>query len=177
MSGQCASRRPHHPSWLARPMTTFKGGGGALAVLFVLLANGCSSQHNANQELRRKLEDLEIRRVVIFAIPRDVERPVGATAESIEQRYDIRLELRAGAIVPEVKGLDRALVSTDCKPLAQAGDVRTAIVFYDINNVKVTGFYYGSDPTSPGQIDQRPCQLGPGLLNWAHGLLSHDVLP
>ena len=149
----------------------------SLAVLSLLVGSGCTPRNNANEELRRKLRDGDVRRIVILAIPRDITLQKGASTETIEEMSFVKLELRAAAVRPEVQGLDRALADTGCKPLTRPDEVRTAILFYDINNVKITAFYYGFDETGLGQIDQTPCQLGPGLLKWTHRLLPSDVLP
>lgn len=142
-------------------------------VLAICMLTDCQ-HHNANVDLRQRVKNSEVRRIEILAIPRDVQI-LGISAEHIEDRYFVKLDLRGAAVAPEVKGLDQALADTECAPAnRRQDDVRTAIIFYDIDNKKIRSFYYELGD-GLGQVDETPCRLGPGLLNWARNLLPETL--
>ena len=137
-----------------------------LCLVLTALAIGCSVEHDANKDLRDKLRTRKIMSVEILQIPEDIETPIAVTPESIEKKYHAKLELRSSALISELPAIDRALADTDCKPSTQTINVRTAIIFFDETDTKLKEFYYSTDGWG-GQINDVPCELGPGLRSWA----------
>jgi hypothetical protein len=112
-----------------------------------------------------------IQRVVVLEVPRTVSTQKGFSSDALVEGYHLKLELRAGALLDHLDGLQDANAATQCISSGRTDDVRTAILFYGLDSRLVHAVYYGLDPAF-GAIDSRECRLSPALYKWVRKQVS-----